>query len=200
MLLWEACQRESWAIYLRTQGEAVRSVSDDLLMLTIPSDSYFYGRFLAVDVAHPGGHLDDRAFVRRPVLRHEHHRRIALGVEHQRQYADGTRRTGDVAGECGSVGCLELDDGEARRIWKMMGVAVTVSVSVAVARGGRARERVACRTTGVGRSMVVDWRPGQARQMVAGDLDHAKVRVAADRRHGDQPVDHFERGARGRGR
>jgi hypothetical protein len=40
----------------------------------------------------------------------------------------------------------------------------------------------------------------EASQVVAGDLDHAEVRVAADRRHGDQPVDHFERGARGRGR
>ncbi len=49
VLAWEAFQRESWEIYLRTQSQAVRSVSDDLLMLTIPSDSYFYGRFLAVD-------------------------------------------------------------------------------------------------------------------------------------------------------
>jgi len=50
-LLWEQFQRESWQIYLRTQSKAVRSVSDDLLMVTIPSDSYFYGRFLNVDVA-----------------------------------------------------------------------------------------------------------------------------------------------------
>jgi hypothetical protein len=39
----------------------------------------------------------------------------------------------------------------------------------------------------------------EARQVVAGDLDHAEVRIAADRRHGDQPVDHLERGARGGG-
>ncbi len=51
VLVWERFQRESWQIYLRAQSEAVRSVSDDLLMVTIPSDSYFYGRFLAVDVA-----------------------------------------------------------------------------------------------------------------------------------------------------
>ncbi len=51
ILLWEAFQQESWQVYLRAQSEAVRSVSSDLLMLTIPSDSYFYGRFLSVRVA-----------------------------------------------------------------------------------------------------------------------------------------------------
>ncbi|MGI5820223.1 MAG: hypothetical protein ACOX9R_19220 [Armatimonadota bacterium] len=50
ILLWEQFQQESWQIYLRTQSEAVRSVSDSALMLTIPSDSYFYGRFLNVAV------------------------------------------------------------------------------------------------------------------------------------------------------
>lgn len=50
VLLWEQFQRESWEIYLHTQSRAVRSVSDDLLMVTIPSDSYFYGRFLNVRV------------------------------------------------------------------------------------------------------------------------------------------------------
>lgn len=50
VLLWERFQQESWQIYLRTQSEAVRSVSEDSLMLTIPSDSFFYGRFLNVDV------------------------------------------------------------------------------------------------------------------------------------------------------
>ncbi|MGC9316473.1 MAG: hypothetical protein ACP5KN_00385 [Armatimonadota bacterium] len=49
-LLWDRFQQESWQIYLRTQSDALRSVSDDLVMLTIPSDSYFYGRFLNVDV------------------------------------------------------------------------------------------------------------------------------------------------------
>lgn len=51
VVLWEQFQRESWEIYLQTQSAAVRSVSEDLLMLTIPSDSYFYGRFLNVTVA-----------------------------------------------------------------------------------------------------------------------------------------------------
>ena len=47
-----------------------------------------------------------------------------------------------------------------------VGVAVTVSVSVAVARSVRAGEGVGRRTTGAegGRSVVVDWRPGQAHQ------------------------------------
>lgn len=50
ILLWEQFQQESWQVYLRAQSEAVRSVSDEALMLTIPSDSYFYGRFLNVAV------------------------------------------------------------------------------------------------------------------------------------------------------
>lgn len=48
LLLWEEFQRESFEIYLRTQSEAVRSVSDDLLIVTIPSDAYYCGRFLNV--------------------------------------------------------------------------------------------------------------------------------------------------------
>lgn len=51
VLAWEEFQRASWEMYLRTQADAVRAVSPDLLMVTIPSDSYFYGRFLNVDVA-----------------------------------------------------------------------------------------------------------------------------------------------------
>lgn len=46
LLLWEQFQREAYDRYMQVQSEAVRSVSDDLLMLTIPSDSYFYGRLL----------------------------------------------------------------------------------------------------------------------------------------------------------
>ena len=61
VLLWEQFQQESWQIYLRTQSSAVRSVegAEGLLMITIPSDSYFYGRFLGVDMAReesPLGH------------------------------------------------------------------------------------------------------------------------------------------------
>ncbi len=50
LLVWEEFQRESFEIYLRCQSEAVRSVSDDLLMVTIPSDAYYIGRFLNVAV------------------------------------------------------------------------------------------------------------------------------------------------------
>ncbi len=59
VLLWEEFQQQSWQTYLRTQAQAVRSVSDDLLMVTIPSDSFFYGRFLNVNVKPeetPSGH------------------------------------------------------------------------------------------------------------------------------------------------
>lgn len=50
ILLWEQFQQESWQIYLRAQSDAVRSTSADALMVTIPSDSHFYGRFLNVVV------------------------------------------------------------------------------------------------------------------------------------------------------
>lgn len=50
LLLWEQFQRDAYDRYIRVQSEAVRSVSDDLLMITIPSDSYFYGRLLNANV------------------------------------------------------------------------------------------------------------------------------------------------------
>ena len=46
LLQWEQFQREAYNRYVKVQSEAVRSVSDNLLMVTIPSDSYFYGRLL----------------------------------------------------------------------------------------------------------------------------------------------------------
>ena len=49
-----------------------------------------------VDVAHPGRDLDDRPLVRRPVLRDEDHRRVALGVEDERH--DGRPRP--ASGRC----------------------------------------------------------------------------------------------------
>ncbi len=65
ILLWEQFQQESWQIYLRTQSEAVRSVSDDPLMLIIPSDSYFYGRFLNVEVEREHTRLGHRGRLQR---------------------------------------------------------------------------------------------------------------------------------------
>ncbi len=50
-------------------------------------------------VAHPGGDLDHLALVGRPVLAHEHDRREALRVEHERHDTDRTRRPDDVAPE-----------------------------------------------------------------------------------------------------
>jgi len=46
LLQWDEFQRRAYNRYVKVQSEAVRSVSDELLMLTIPSDSYFYGRLL----------------------------------------------------------------------------------------------------------------------------------------------------------
>ena len=46
LLQWEQFQREGLLRYAREQSQAVRSVSGELLMYTIPSDSYFYGRLL----------------------------------------------------------------------------------------------------------------------------------------------------------
>ncbi len=65
VLLWEQFQQESWQIYLRAQSEAVRSVSDQALMLTIPSDSYFYGRFLNVDADREETRLGHRGRLQR---------------------------------------------------------------------------------------------------------------------------------------
>ncbi|MGD9495079.1 MAG: hypothetical protein AB7Y46_02090 [Armatimonadota bacterium] len=73
VLAWEQFQRESWEVYLRTQSEAVRAVSPDLLMVTIPSDSFFYGRFLSVEVAPqdtPLGHSGRLQRIERMQVRH----------------------------------------------------------------------------------------------------------------------------------
>lgn len=50
-LLWDRFHREAFARYLRTQAEAARDVSDKLTLVTIPSDSFFFGRHLNADVA-----------------------------------------------------------------------------------------------------------------------------------------------------
>ncbi|MBM4086495.1 MAG: hypothetical protein FJ272_17065, partial [Planctomycetes bacterium] len=52
-LLWDAFQREGDVRYFRTQSEACRSVSPKLLMVTIPSDSFFYGRQLNTTTPQP---------------------------------------------------------------------------------------------------------------------------------------------------
>jgi hypothetical protein len=65
ILLWEEFQQESWQTYLRAQSQAVRSVSEDLLMLTIPSDSHFYGRFLNVQMDRDEAPLGHGAFLQR---------------------------------------------------------------------------------------------------------------------------------------
>jgi hypothetical protein len=51
LLQWEQFQRAGFERYLQAQSEAVRSVSDELMMLTIPSDSFYYGRLLNANMA-----------------------------------------------------------------------------------------------------------------------------------------------------
>jgi hypothetical protein len=46
-LLWDAFQRDACAAYMRTQAQAV---PEGLVSVTIPSDSYFYGRHLSAEV------------------------------------------------------------------------------------------------------------------------------------------------------
>ena len=50
-LLWDAFHRDAYARYLRTQAEAARSVSDKLQLVTIPSDSFFFGRHLNATIS-----------------------------------------------------------------------------------------------------------------------------------------------------
>jgi hypothetical protein len=73
LLAWEEFQRESFEIYLRTQSEAVRSVSDDLLMVTIPSDAYYCGRFLNVEVKPEDSRLGAGALLQRIERIHPRH-------------------------------------------------------------------------------------------------------------------------------
>ena len=64
-LLWDEFQRKSFEIYLHTQSEAVRSVSKDLLMVTIPSDAYYFGRFLNVEVPPEDSRIGASALLQR---------------------------------------------------------------------------------------------------------------------------------------
>ncbi|MCD6360173.1 MAG: hypothetical protein J7M38_04850 [Armatimonadetes bacterium] len=65
VLQWERFQRESFEMYLRAQSEAVRSVSDELLMVTIPSDAYYFGRFLNIEVSPRESRLGAGALLQR---------------------------------------------------------------------------------------------------------------------------------------
>lgn len=76
VLLWERFQRESFEIYLRTQSAAARSVSDALLMVTIPSDAYYFGRFLNLEVAPEQSPLGAGALLQRIERLHPRHWQI----------------------------------------------------------------------------------------------------------------------------
>ena len=65
LLQWEEFQREGFERYLQAQAEAVRAVSDDLLMVTIPSDSYYYGRLLNANLPREALRKDSGALIQR---------------------------------------------------------------------------------------------------------------------------------------
>lgn len=65
LLEWEEFQREGFERYLQAQAGAVRSVSDDLLMVTIPSDSFYYGRLLNVNLPREELRKDSGALIQR---------------------------------------------------------------------------------------------------------------------------------------
>ncbi len=65
LLEWEEFQREAFERYLQAQAEAVRSVSDDLLMVTIPSDSFYYGRLLNANLSREDLRRDSGALIQR---------------------------------------------------------------------------------------------------------------------------------------
>ena len=69
------------------------------------------GGVFAGDVTHPGRNLDHIGVVGRSVLLDEHSGRIAFGIEYERNNANCTGRTHDVAGERRAVWCNELSDG-----------------------------------------------------------------------------------------
>ncbi len=76
LLLWEEFQRESFEMYLRTQSDAVRSVSSELLMVTIPSDAYYIGRFLNVAVKPEDSRIGAGALLQRMERLHPRHWQI----------------------------------------------------------------------------------------------------------------------------
>ncbi len=65
LLQWEQFQRKAYNRYVKAQAEAVRSVSRDLLMVTIPSDSYYYGRLLNANMTRDELRRDSGALIQR---------------------------------------------------------------------------------------------------------------------------------------
>jgi len=64
-LQWDAFQRRAYQRYVRVQADAVRTVSDELMMLTIPSDSFFYGRLLNANLSREELPLKHSALLQR---------------------------------------------------------------------------------------------------------------------------------------
>lgn len=64
-LRWDSFQRRAYKRYVKVQAEAVRSVSADLMMLTIPADSFFYGRLLNANLPREQLPLKHSALIQR---------------------------------------------------------------------------------------------------------------------------------------
>ncbi len=65
LLQWEQFQRQGFERYVEAQAEAARSVSQDLLLVTIPSDSFYYGRLLNANLNRADLRRDSGALIQR---------------------------------------------------------------------------------------------------------------------------------------
>ena len=88
-LLWDAFHRQAYARYMRTQAEAAASASGKLQLLTIPSDSYFFGRHLNARVAPSGTSTSAGARLQRMERLHVTHWHIFQSFPVPRVVNDG---------------------------------------------------------------------------------------------------------------
>ena len=72
-LLWDTFHQDAYSRYLRTQAEAAAAVSAGLLCLTIPSDSFFFGRHLNSTAARDATPLNAGARLQRIDRHHIRH-------------------------------------------------------------------------------------------------------------------------------
>jgi hypothetical protein len=89
-LLWDAFQRQAYARYQRAQAEAARSVSEKLVLATIPSDSYFFGRHLNAQLARDATAPTNSARIQRIDRLHVRHWHIFQSFPIPRVVPDGT--------------------------------------------------------------------------------------------------------------
>ena len=89
-LLWDAFQRQAYARYQRTQAEAARSVSKELVLASIPSDSFFFGRHLNAQVARDATTPTHSARIQRIDRLHVRHWHIFQSFPIPHVVPDGT--------------------------------------------------------------------------------------------------------------